>query len=487
MGGGLFQLVCRGQQDSYFCQNPDISYFKYAYKKHSVFAIDIIRLEFDNIPLLDPEIDNGIYNCKILRKGDLLKELYFCFTLPDIYSSSELAFKWVKNIGNVIIKKATIKVGNIIIDTITSDWLNIWNELTSCKDNTDIIVGNKDSLINPSLINSKKIVLQNNKFIYNYYPNSSINSNSPSIKSNNLCIPLSFWFTKNPALALPLLRLQNSEIVLTIYLENSEKLYTVYSYDLNENISPIFYNKLYANDLDSGIKKKDNINIKYFTKNLHLFPYIEANYIFLGDTERETIINKAIISYPVEQIDIIPQSYLNSTNNNIMLTNNNKPTKEIIWATRREDYITKFNSHSNYTASFRQDNDYPILDKVSILWNKNIVVIDEKDADFFNKIQTYKLHSNIPSQGIYVYSFALMPEKQNPSGYYNGSLVSTTLSLSVNNYNDTDVFYNLNNKLNKFSDLNIDANINNNYFINIYCLSYNVFETTGGIGALKFI
>ncbi len=490
MGGGLFQLVCRGQHDNYLCINPDMSYFKHAWKKHTNFSIDNLQLEFNSLPVLDPNITDAEYICKISRHGDLLKNLYFCCTLPKIYSPSNLAFKWVKNIGNILVKKATIRMDGNIIDTITSDWLNIWNELTMDTEGFDIMIGNTPELNNPSLTNSKKVVINNNKFSYNYYPNSSIQNNIPSINEYNLIIPLPFWFTKNPSLALPLLRLQAREITLVIQLENSENLYTVYSNDLEENISPLFYNQLYATNLQSGIKKRDYINIKKFTKSLNIKPYIEATYIFLAEKERKQIFEKTSISYLVEQFEITYQNIIEkSLNNTIININNTKPTKEIIWITRREDYITNFNAHTNYTASIRQNNNYGIMDRASIIWDKTKIIVDNKNADFYNKIQPYQTHTNIPKyNGIYIYSFALNPEKNNPSGYYNASLVETQLSIYTKEYNDNDLEFNLNfklNKNNKFTELNLDKNIKN-YLIDIYSISYNIFEIIGNTAGLKF-
>mgnify|MGYP001189857801 CR=1 FL=1 len=37
-GGGLIQLITCGLQDSYLTGNPDVSYFKYVYKKHTKFS-----------------------------------------------------------------------------------------------------------------------------------------------------------------------------------------------------------------------------------------------------------------------------------------------------------------------------------------------------------------------------------------------------------------------------------------------------------------
>ena len=40
MGAGLLQLVCKGQQDTFLCENPNMSFFKYSYRKHTKFAIE---------------------------------------------------------------------------------------------------------------------------------------------------------------------------------------------------------------------------------------------------------------------------------------------------------------------------------------------------------------------------------------------------------------------------------------------------------------
>ena len=42
MGGGLIQLVKYGNADMYLIGNPQMSYFKSCYKKHTHFAIENI-------------------------------------------------------------------------------------------------------------------------------------------------------------------------------------------------------------------------------------------------------------------------------------------------------------------------------------------------------------------------------------------------------------------------------------------------------------
>ena len=80
-------------------------------------------------------LDSNItFSCKIQRIGDLISNIYFCFTLPEIYSGSangkEYQFQWIKNIGTTIIDNVRILLGGNVIDRQYGEWLNIWYQLT---------------------------------------------------------------------------------------------------------------------------------------------------------------------------------------------------------------------------------------------------------------------------------------------------------------------------------------------------------------------
>lgn len=471
MGGGLLQLIVKSQHDAFLTENPNISFFKYSYKKHTNFSMESLQLTFNTNPVLSHKPLSNTYQIKISRYGDLLSNLYFCYTLPDIYSSDKYKFKWIKNAGNLFIKKATISLDGSIIDTITGEWLNVWNELSLPKSETKYndMIGNVADMLEPSL-SKTTISIVNNKFIYKYYPESSFDNTIPSIKARNIVVPLNFFFTKNPSLALPLLRLQYKEIFINIEVESAEKLYQVYSTELGNYISPLYYNELY----------NDTIDIRTFTKSLIINPYIEANYIFLDERERNFLFVKASISYIIEQLDITSsQRFLSTTNASITINLNiHKPTKEIIWTIKRDD-IHKYNDFNNYSASIPENNINGILDKASILWNRTINRIEEKEAVYFNMIQPYQHHTNIPKQGIYCYSFSLFPEKETPTGSYNASTIETSLLLYLKNqYNNTEI----NTKLLSFGKSEYEFD----YLIDVYTLSYNVLQIIGGNAGLKF-
>ena len=67
--------------------DPQISFFKTVYRKYTRFAME--NIAFDNLSKQKLSFDNNIIiTADIPRNGDLLKNLYFTFDLPNIYSGS---------------------------------------------------------------------------------------------------------------------------------------------------------------------------------------------------------------------------------------------------------------------------------------------------------------------------------------------------------------------------------------------------------------
>jgi len=469
MVGGLTQLVCKGQIDSYINVNPDISFYKFAYKKHTNFAFESIRLEFETSPFLDKI--NTIYKCKINRYADLLSNLYFIYKLPAIYSSDKYRFRWVKNIGTLLIKRAYISIGATIIDNLTGEYLLINNELSlDKKDNYNNLTGNLKSLYDPSLP-VPIIKINNNRFTDISYPVGNKNTGVPSINEREIIIPLSFNFTKHPSLSLLLLKLQANEIYVNIEFEDIENLYQVYIDEIDLYVSPRFYNDLYPNDL---------IDIWTFITTNRINAYIEANYVFLDNDERALMMINPITSILIEQV-FISNFYSvkagNELSTTIELNGANNHNKEIIWTLKRDDY-RKFNSLTNYTNNYLEDSSRPIMTSAIINFNK-INRIEQKDANFFNLIQPYQHHSSVPKQGVYLYSFALQPEKWIPTGSYNGSCINTSLIVYVNDVNNDDI----NAKMRKMGR----DNYSYNYELRYYIKSFNILEYNSGVIGIKYV
>ena len=79
MTGGLIQLVSYGVQDAYLTANPEITFFRFVYKRYTNFSVETIPLQFNNIYEFDK-----IISCNIPHNGDLINKTYLKIVLPTV-------------------------------------------------------------------------------------------------------------------------------------------------------------------------------------------------------------------------------------------------------------------------------------------------------------------------------------------------------------------------------------------------------------------
>tara|TARA_B110000037_G_scaffold26686_1_gene31329 strand:- start:159 stop:1226 length:1068 start_codon:yes stop_codon:yes gene_type:complete len=174
MGGGLLQLVAYGAQDVYLTGNPQITFFKVVYRRHTNFSIESIQQTFNG-----SAGPNKRVTCQISRNGDLVHKLYVVF---DSTASAALT----KDARDYI-KKVEVEIGGQLIDRQYGDWMKIWNELT-------LPAGKKegyDTMVMKAAANTGKRY-----------------------------VPLEFWFCRNIGLALPLIALQYHEVKINIEFDD---------------------------------------------------------------------------------------------------------------------------------------------------------------------------------------------------------------------------------------------------------------------------
>jgi hypothetical protein len=485
MGGGLTQLVLKGQMDSYIIANPCINYYKYVYNRHVNFSMEnrkIDREGGETWNLNTNTYNTKTYTFKIKRYGDLISNMYFCFNLPDIYSTDKHRFRWINNIGHNIILSASIKGDGTIIDTIYGDWMNIWNELTN-KDGIEYnkLIGNTPDLCGPNN-NSSRYTIINNRLFNKTYPDMSNKNdkNNPSIRGRLLQVPLNFWFTRNPSLALPLYKMQTQTLTVDIELRNIEKLYQVWSDKYKLYVSPTFYNELSENE--------ERIYISNFINNeSYINCHLDVNYILLESEHRNKSLNEPIAKYVVDYVKKKTEIGLVSVRNNTGTSDNiisNDHIKEIVWVLRRPDIENNFNIYDNYTASHLYNANMGILEKAEIRWASTIIRSDES-AYYYNNIQPYQHHTNVPRTGIYCYSFSLFPEKIVSAGSYNNQMINTNLNITIdNNIKNKDEYLYLF-KLFDYKNATKPYPIKKEditFDLIIYSRSINVFSINGGSG-----
>jgi len=173
MGGGLLQLVAYGAQDVYLTGNPQITFFKVVYRRHTNFALESIQQTFNGSVGYGQRVTSTIS-----RNGDLISRTYLVVNTT--------CAQCCPYYGLRLVKYAEVEIGGQKIDKHYSEWMYIWNELS-------LPIGKKAA-----------------------YYNMVGGSGGDLSAAGNLYIPLEFWFCRNVGLALPLIGLQYHEVKINI-------------------------------------------------------------------------------------------------------------------------------------------------------------------------------------------------------------------------------------------------------------------------------
>ena len=229
MGGGLMQLVAYGAQDVYLTGNPQITFWKVTYRRHTNFAMESIEQTFNG------QADFGRrVTCTISRNGDLAYRTYLQVTLPEIgqtlNDSGDVYARWLDFPGHQLIENVEVEIGGQRIEKQYGDWMHIWCQLTMDKNQEKgyyKMVGNTTQL---TFVTDPDFAAVDGP----------CDSSAPrqvcaprnALPETTLYVPLQFWFCTNPGLALPLIALQYHEVKLNLDMRAiDECLWAVKSLD----------------------------------------------------------------------------------------------------------------------------------------------------------------------------------------------------------------------------------------------------------------
>jgi hypothetical protein len=242
MAGGLLNLVSQGQQNIILNGNPSKTFWKTTYAKYTNFGKQNFRLDFEGTPTLGLTTEST-FTFKVKRYADLLMDCYLSFTLPNIWSPiyppkqvvqtsgaifctswAPYEFKWIENIGALLIKKITITCGNQKLQEFSGQYLlsAVQRDFSGQKlDLFNEMIGNVPEMNDPA----------NTGAYVNTYPNAFYTDTAagaaPSINGRVLYIPLNAWFGLKSQMAFPLVSLQYNELVITITLNPINSLFTI--------------------------------------------------------------------------------------------------------------------------------------------------------------------------------------------------------------------------------------------------------------------
>jgi len=523
MGGGLMQLVAYGAQDVYLTGNPQITFWKVTYRRHTNFALESIEQTFNG------QADFGRrVTCTISRNGDLAFRTYLQVTLPEIgqVTDDSVYARWLDFPGEQLVSQVEVEIGGQRIDRQYGDWMHIWNQLT---------------LSNEQSRGYNKMVGNTTQLTYVTDPlfapvDGPCSSNAPrqvcaprnALPETTLYVPLQFWYCRNPGLALPLIALQYHEVKINVDLRPIDECLWAVKNLTSSSTTNAKHTRSYSNSLVAAS--------------------LYVDYVFLDTDERRRMAQNPH-EYLIEQLQFTGDESVGSSSNKIKL-NFNHPCKELVFVVQPDanvDYCSSWVGGNglysalgaqpfNYTdaldalpnsirafagastvdgtnefittdgafedmwantvtTNIGTDAGYPggdnrdsgVSDAGSFVlaetaldmhcWGENPVVtaklqlngqdrFSEREGTYFDLVQPFQHHTRSPDTGINVYSFALRPEEHQPSGTCNFSRIdNATLQLVLSN---------------------ATVEGTNTAKVRVYAVNYNVLRVMSGMGGLAY-
>jgi hypothetical protein len=199
MGGGLMQLVAYGAQDIYLTGNPQITFFKVVYRRHTNFARECIQQTLNGTVASSSRV-----TATISRNGDLLCGMHLQHTLH----SASVLNESVQDLDNV-----EVQIGGQLIDKHYGHWMEAWAELTENKTGREFGTNYQLSTgMGAGVLGDHALTASDGDGT----AGNAVQFRNISTDSRVVYTPLMFWFCRNPGLALPLIALQYHEVKVVI-------------------------------------------------------------------------------------------------------------------------------------------------------------------------------------------------------------------------------------------------------------------------------
>ena len=450
MGGGLMQLVAYGAQDVYLTGNPQITFFKVVYRRHTNFSMESVKQSANG--------GSSTYSWTIARSGDLICNMFLekCkFTLK--YTPDKNAGQYVFNDNSSFASvtkerkeidadlhaqsdidtiKYSLEIGGQVVDKFDNLWRRSYNTLVE---------------LNPVFDDQTVLDRMERAGVWN----------------------LPFWFCRNPGLALPLIALQYHEVKLIM--------------DLNKAEDGSFVRQTTTNSIELWV-----------------------DYVYL-DTDERRRFAQVSHEYLIEQVQTYKSSVRDASNS--LSLNFNHPVKELVWVHLDKNGVPtqhnykKRNSNSckvklvlngqdrfaERVARYFSDlqvNQYHT--GCGSLW-KGDIDIDlissglESTSGPAVADNTASLIQNLSQnqvRPVYVYSFALKPEEHQPSGTCNFSRIDSA-NLNFTDL-DTDADMTIYDSKEASSDIGIRVGMFKPETTVVYAVNYNVLRIMSGMGGLAY-
>ncbi len=483
-------LAAYGIEDMFLTYEPQITYFKIVYRRHTNFSIEEIRQNFIQVTDFGSKV-----TANLSKNGDLIEKTTLVINLPKItkFTDGISQVAWVKNIGYRIIKSISIEINGRTISKHYGEWMYLWNELfCPLESKMDKLLGNIDELI----------TYTDEKDAY------------------TLNIPLQFWFNKNAGNALPIISMTYSDVKINLelnsldyclkitpthYIKCDEDIINLQKYERIEqtidgqlNIGEFLYydinerrmyyyliSKTNFQSIPYGTINTTKYNIVGKTTNYTVIPYTQqtttkvitpqsyilnkitnlhlgdtyllVNYVYLDDDERMKFAQSKH-DYLIEHVYFTESNEITGPLESISVDVDN-PCKFMIWVLQ-QDYIYDSKDYGNYL----DNNGENLITEETILLNQR-ERLSFRNEKYFSYIQPYLYARNTPPKGTNMYFFSISPNSTQPAGTCNMSKIeSIEIKMKTKPILST----------------------NNVGLFRIYCETYNILRVANGYAGVIF-
>lgn len=535
MAGGLMQLIAYGAQDIYLTGNPQITFFKVVYRRHTNFAMEAIEHQFVGAV----GFGNRVV-AKVTRNGDLAARMYLRVTLPSVDPGNS-SFAWVRRLGHAIVSEVQVEIGGTRMDKQYGTWLDIWYELARKGDHE---IGYAKMIGDVPELTEYNTEVKDSYILY---------------------VPLQFWFNKYIGLSIPLIALQYHQMNIILELAPVETLvvrdcnfdpltvvlddvtllidYVFLDTDERKRFAQVGHEYLIeqlqfngAETVATAGETRYRLDYNFPTKEL-FWAMKNGNYVtgksFVYYTHEDTwdltqascnIVLKSV-ALDNDPTDIVGGSWIEVLDNSIttvgtfVIINQYSgnvyinPTSLVIGDYGITDKINAditIDNTGNITCTnittqltirdisipveLMTDTRFNVCDPIVYQYNNYGLMIDgsinpvqdsilklngherfdRREGAYFNYVEPEKHHTNTPADGINVYSFSLYPEEHQPSGTANLSRIDRT---------DLFITFADSTASPELPDLNLFT-VDNQLFL--YGVNYNIMRIMSGLAGLAY-
>ncbi len=522
MAGGLMQLVAYGAQDVYLTGNPQITFWKVVYRRHTNFAVESIEQVFNGTGDFGKKVV-----CQIQRNGDLITKMFLRVVLPALGAG----YAWTPKVGHAMIKTAELNIGGTPIDKHYGDWMNVWYELArkfAHDRGYDIMIGNTKELTCSTIGTAQA----------------------------TLYIPLYFFCCRNDGLALPLIATQYHDTRVEIEFQPVSQLvcgtaaatapsasmvscslfvdYVYLDSEERKKFAQASHEYLIEQVQFTGAESVTSKNAKFRLSynhpckalywNIQQNKYLNTNgtYKFLAwnpkdwEAMRIQATKRAAIAWGgFNSATGRYDASCNTTSNTWQAAlyaaavagpdvsgNSGDVDNTVVLGTPLPDWfisstVSEIESGLGYSRSQTGDASANLdivvrqWDNYGVFLNRNVNPVDQvllqlngqdrfskRDGNYFNYVMPWQCHSNTPCDGVNMFSFALNPEEHQPSGTCNMSRIdNATLNIDF----ITTVSYATASAIASWT-----VSVATDAKCNIYATNYNVLRIMSGMAGLAY-